>query len=315
MNVLVVTNMYPTPGAPAFGTFVADQVAAVQRAGVAADVLFVDGRRNRSAYLQGGPRLWSRLQRGGYDLIHAHHFLAGLVARMQLSLPIVTTYHGGEVGPHVPAWLRTLARLGPRIFDRVITVNSREAAILNRPNVRVIPCGVDLELFRPHPRAEARARLGLPAGAALVLWAGEHWQREKRVDLVREAMALLGRDLPDAQLVLVSGRPHEEIPWYMSACDALVLASSSEGSPMVVKEAMACNLPVVSTDVGDVGEIIAGVDGCALAAPDAADLADKLRITLARNARTQGRGSVAGLSSERIAQRVIGVYRELGGDA
>jgi glycosyltransferase involved in cell wall biosynthesis len=102
------------------------------------------------------------------------------------------------------------------------------------------------------PREVARRQLGLPAEKPLILFAGDHWRPEKRFDLVEAAVRLVQRELPDAELVLVTKQPHDVVPIYMSACDVLVLTSDLEGSPMVVKEAMACNLPIVSVRVGDV---------------------------------------------------------------
>jgi len=175
----------------------------------------------------------------------------------------------------------------------------------------VIPCGVNLDEFRPIPLAEARRLLGLPMSKPLVLWAGEYWQYEKRFELVEESLQVLRQRCPEAELVLVSGQPHSVIPLYMSACDVLVLTSRSEGSPMVIKEAMACNLPIVSTDVGDVAEVIAGVEGCYLVKPDPEDVADKLWKVLQWRQRTNGRDKIGHLASGPIAQRIIAVYNEL----
>jgi teichuronic acid biosynthesis glycosyltransferase TuaC len=318
MKVLVVTNMYPSPGQPAFGTFVKDQVEALRRTGgVEIDVLFINGREHRLHYLWGVFRLWWMLLRHRYDAVHAHYAISGLVARLQCALPVVVTYHGGEVKEHVPHWLRFLARRGPRMFDRVILVNEQERAFIigddasDDCKVVVIPCGVDLDRFRPIPLAEARASLGLPADRLLVLWAGEYWQWEKRFELVEASMRVLEQRCPEVELVLVSGKPHAVMPLYMSACDVLVLTSRSEGSPMVVKEAMACNLPIVSTDVGDVAEVIAGVEGCYLVEPDPESVADKLFDVLQRRQRTNGRDKIGHLGSEPVARRILAVYEEL----
>jgi len=313
MKILVVTNMYPTPEQPAFGTFVKDQVDALRRVGLEVDVLFINGRKNALNYLWGVLRFWWVLLRKRYDIIHAHYAITGFIARLQLLCPVVATYHGAEVLDHAPRWLRSFARRGPWIFDRIIVVNQREKdLILNGDSkVIVIPCGVNLDEFYPIPRNEARASLGLPMDKPLILWAGEYWQYEKRFELVQASMEILKRHCPEAELVLVSGKPHSIIPMYMNACDVLVLTSRSEGSPMVIKEAMACNLPIVSTDVGDVAETIQGVEGCYLVKPDAEDVADRLFKVLAWRQRTNGRDKINYLSSDSITRRIIGVYDEL----
>ncbi len=312
MKVLVVTNMYPNAEQPAFGTFVKDQVEALRRAGVEIDVLFVNGRKNKFEYLLSIFRLWRILLRKRYHLIHAHHAMAGFIARLQFLYPIITTYHGGEVGAHVPCWLRFIARKGTRMFDRIIVVNQLERRILqNDAKVRVIPCAVNLEEFRPTSLPEARRSLGLPINKPLILWAGEYWQYEKRFELVETSLRLLKQRCTDVELVLVSGKPHSEIPVYMSACDVLLLTSRSEGSPMVIKEAMACNLPIVSTDVGDVAETIVGVDNCFLVEPTAEDVVDKLSRVLQSCRRSNGRGKIELLSVEPITQQIVDLYNEV----
>lgn len=312
MKVLVVTNMYPSSQQPAFGTFVQDQVEALRQVGVEVDVLFIDGRKHRLSYLWGIFRFWGVLLKKRYHLIHAHHAITGFIARLQFLHPVVVTYHGGEVGAHVPGWLRSLALKGPRLFDRVVVVNQKEKVRLrNRLNVRVIPCGVDLDEFQPMPQAEARCLLNLPLDKPLVLWAGEYWQFEKRFELVRESVQVLKKSCPQAELILVSGKPHSEIPAYMNACDVLLLTSCSEGSPMVIKEAMACNMPIVSTNVGDVAEIIQGVQGCYLAKPTAQDIAEKLRYVFRQRLRTNGRDRIAHLSSLAVAHQIVEIYNEV----
>lgn len=313
MNVLLVTNMYPTQDLPAFGTFVHDQVQALCKTGIEIDVLFINGRKSRLNYLTGIFRFWVQLLKKRYDLVHAHYSISGFIARLQFLYPVVVTYHGAEVLDHVPGWLRFLSQRGTRLFDRIIVVNQREKDRIqgDASKVIVIPCGVNLDEFRPLPQTQARHSLELPLNKPLILWAGEYWQYEKRFELVEQAMAVLQQRCPEAELILVSGKPHSTIPLYMNACDALVLVSRSEGSPMVIKEAMACNLPIVSTDVGDVAQVIAGVEGCFLAEPDANNVADKLYEVLKNRQRTNGRTKMERLSSELIAQQIVAVYDKL----
>jgi glycosyltransferase involved in cell wall biosynthesis len=174
----------------------------------------------------------------------------------------------------------------------------------------VIPCGIDLDAFRPVARNEARQKLGLPTDKRLILFAGDHWRPEKRFDLLEAALPLVQRELPDTELILLTKQAHGVVPLYMSACDVLVLTSALEGSPMVIKEAMACNLPIVSVRVGDVPQVIGSTPGCALAEREPADIADKLVQALRKLRRTDGRARISHLSHDRIARRVLEVYRQ-----
>ena len=307
MRVLVVTNMYPSPPLPSFGTFVHDQVQALRATGVEVDVLAFNGRESKWAYLWAFPRYWFRLLRRRYDLVHAHYVLAGIVARAQWGLPVVLTHHGPEVLGQ-PRWQGPLCRLITPLCDEVIHVTEEVRGRLHDADGWVIPCGIDVDSFAPIPRDEARAHLELPLDRRLVLYAGDYWRPEKRFDLVEATMALVQRELSDAELVLLSGKPHDVVPLYMCACDALVLTSDLEGSPMVVKEAMACNLPVVSVRVGDVPEIIGETPGCALAERDPADIAARLVDVLREPRRTDGRQRIGHLRHDVIARRVRDVY-------
>lgn len=309
MKILIVTNMYPTSDMPAFGTFVHDQVEALRHEGAIVDVFFVNGRESSLNYLWGFFRFWRYLLGRHYDLIHAHYVLSGVLARAQWGHKVVLTHHGPEVLGH-PRWQAWLCRVVTPLFDRVIYVSEEIRQTLNDHDGVVIPCGVDLDAVVPTPREEARRRLGLPPDKRLVLWAGEYWRPEKRFAVVEQAMAIVKETLPDAELVLVTKKPHEIVPVYMSACDALVLTSVAEGSPMVIKEAMACNLPIVSVRVGDVAEVIGETPGCVLAERDPVDVAAKLVNVLRSPCRTDGRTRIEHLRHDRIARAILEVYAQ-----
>ena len=305
MRVLVVTNMYPTTEKAAFGVFVHDQVESLKKLGIELDVFFVDGRKSKLNYFSAYPRFWRQLRKGKYDLIHAHYVLTGLIARAQWRLPVVLTHHGIEV---LESWQAPLSRLVTPHFDQVIVMSQEMEHKFGQENIHIIPCGVDLDRFRPFPKKQARAALGLPDDKPLVLWAGEHWRPEKRFDLVQKAISLLKEKDPSVDLVLLSGKPHSEVPMYMNACDVLLLVSNAEGSPMVVKEAMACNLPVVSTAVGDVTQVIGDVDGCYISTQDPRDIADKAGLVLDKRLRTRGQERMERMSLEGIARQIAQVY-------
>lgn len=306
MKVLSLTNMYPTADMPAFGTFVESEVQSLRQCGVEVDVLFINGRRRAINYLWGIPRLWYRLLKQRYDLIHAHYVFTGFVARAQFLYPVVLTHHGVEV---LQGWQAILSRIITPLMDQVIVRSPEMKNRLRCGEAAVIPAGVDLDLFKPMPQQECRHALDLSENKKYILWVGEYLRQEKRFDIVTEAVARVKQRIPDAEFVLVTGKPHSVIPAYMNACDVLLLVSDAEGSPNVVKEAMACNLPIVSVPVGDVPSVINGTEGCFLCKQNAVDVADKLELALLQTRRTNGRENIVRLDLDNASARIIEVYQ------
>ncbi|HEY40925.1 MAG TPA: glycosyltransferase family 4 protein [Dehalococcoidia bacterium] len=308
MKVLVLTNMYPTPDMPILGSFVRDQVEALRKEGIDIDVFFVNGRKNKLNYVWGIFRLCVWLLTHRYDIIHAHYVFSGIIARTQFLHPVVLTHHGHEV---FATWERFPSRMITPLVDKVILVSEEQKQKLGYEKAVVIPCGIDFDVFRPMPQAEARAKVNLPPEKKLVLWVGEFSRPEKRFDIVQAAVEIAREKDPSIELVLVWDKPHDLIPVYMNACDALFLVSDGEGSPMVIKEAMACNTPVVSVPVGDVADVIGGTDGCYLCSQDPNDVAEKLILAINHPGRTNGREMISHMEQSNIAKRIVAVYEEL----
>ena len=306
-RVLMLTNMYPHEADPSFGTFVYDQVRALRALGADVDVLFVNGRASRWRYVTGYARLWRQLGHVRYDLIHAHYVFSGLIARAQLRLPIVQSLHAPGQMETYQGWL--CRRLAPWV-DAVIVTSEDHKRRLGFAQAHVIPCGVDLGLFAPRSQAEARVDLGWNPERKAVVWVGDP-RREKRVDLAYATHEELRRRGRDVDLHVVSKVPHATVPTVLNGADLLLLTSDHEGSPVVIKEAMACNLPIVSTRVGDVPDIIGGVDGCYLAEQSAVALADRVDEALAFGGRTQGRQAITHLQTEGEARRILVLYDEV----
>jgi teichuronic acid biosynthesis glycosyltransferase TuaC len=312
VRVLMITAEWPTLQHPEWAPFIVRQAESLRRRGVEVDVCPLEGHRSLGNYARARTRVSRLLAEKRYDLIHAQWAQSALAA-LPKRLPLVVTFRGSDVegivganGRYTAAGrvLQAISRIVSRLADEAIAVSERLARRLPR-RCWVIPSGLDLELFRPAPRAKARARLGLDPEAPLVLFAASPGNPIKRYGLALEAARRAG-----AGLVVASGVPHALMPVYMSACDALVLTSTHEGSPNVVKEALACDLPVVSVDVGDVSRRIGGVEGCVLCGDDsAATVAAGIARVLARRSRVEGRAAVADLDEDLLAARVCAVYR------
>ncbi len=320
MRVLVVTAMYPTPEKPTWGTFVKEQVDSLIEAGVDIDVFAFDGNGSAWNYLKASLTLRGILSEKPYDLVHAHYGLAGAAAIMQSNCPVVITFHGsdllGEVGIHkkytLGGKIKTGISRGAALCaaERIVVANLLKTKLWPKSAV-TIPMGVDLSLFKPMSRFEARERLGYSQEKQLVLFVANPNNQVKRFDIAREAVSLLQEAGFNAELLPLYNIPHNQVPLYMSACDVLVLTSMHEASPCVVKEAMACNLPVVSVNVGDVAERIDGVQGCFLCERTPQDVASKLRQVLEYGYRPDSLSRISELSLPNIAKRVLVVYEKV----
>jgi len=319
MRVLLATAMYPTPDRPACGTFVRTQAEALKRAGVDLELLILNGRFQKLAYPKAVIQLRQRLSRASIDLVHAHYALVGIVARAQWQVPLVVTYHGDDLlgtinaqGRHtrLSRILAATGRLLAQLADAVIVQTKHMASRLTRANVYVIPHEVDLETFHPVDRSHAREILGLDPEKKYLLFAANPRISVKRFPLAKAAAEYISTRDPSVELLVVCKETQDRLALYMSACDALVFPSFQEGSPNIVKQAMACNLPIVATDVGDVREIIGQTKGCYICKPDLIEFADCLWEILCQPIRTQGREHIRHLDGPSVASRVIEVYSE-----
>jgi len=321
-HVLVVTNLWPTESDPGYGSFVQGQMESLRPFGVEFDALFIDGRASRWNYLRAIPRMRCMLRRKHYDLIHAHFGLSGWVARCQFRVPVVVSFMGDDVlgRPRRDGSITLYGRFFQassfalaRVVDAVIVKSRQMKSRLRLDSARVIPNGVDLNLFRPLDRNEARRALGLDAQKKYVLFPYDPAEQRKRYDLIRAAVEQAQVAEPAIEILHARGVPRERMPLYMNAADVLVLASVFEGSPNAVKEAMAVNLPVVAVDVGDVRELIGGTEGCFIVPRDAGYIAAKIVEVCRSAARTNGREHISHLSTENIAKEVLAVYEGVTG--
>jgi glycosyltransferase involved in cell wall biosynthesis len=327
MKILTITNMYPFVGERHYGSFVREHVDALQSEGVEVDVMFVNPREGKLRYLTELPRLARAMRAGSYDVLHAQHSYcavqtAGLRSVLRLDTPLLFTIHEGEayssssVGRSMTltkrlAYWKRLKRLALDLSDHVVTVDERLLAVLDyRGPYSVIAPAVDTELFRPLDRAECRGRLGLPRDQAILFFPASVARPEKGAEAFEAALACLDRKVH----VVYGGQiERAEMPLYMNAANVVVQTSHFEASPMVVKEAMACDTPVVSTDVGDVSALFGVTPGCFCADRDPQRIAAALRQALELTGPVGARERVltSGLSPASVAGRYRELYREM----
>lgn len=320
MKVLIMTAIYPTPENPAFGSFVKTQADSLKRAGVDVELLVMRGRHRKLLYPKAIFQLRKRLQKSSFDLVHAHFGYVGLVARTQSKVPLVVTYHGDDLLGTInergkkALWSVLAAAACKKLAQHAgaaIVQSQQMARQLKRSNVFIIPHEVDLEVFKPTERMEARRTLGLAPEKKYVLFAASPEIPVKRFPLARAAANVLEQQDGFTELLVVHKEPQWRLALYMSACDVLVFPSYQEGSPNVIKQAMACNLPIVATDVGDVRQVIGKTRECYICPPDARKFASLMRGILSRRLRTDGREQVRHLNAESVSGKIIEVYEQV----
>jgi teichuronic acid biosynthesis glycosyltransferase TuaC len=326
MRILAVTNMYPTALAPGMGIFVEQQIEGLRRIGLDVNVLFLDRVQDGMTVYKGLVRqLRSRIKYFQPDLIHVMYggVMAGLVTKSVKDRPVIITFHGTDLlGEHLSGFLKNLIagcgvvaswRAAQCSSGIVIVSKSLQDALpkdVNAP-VRIIPCGIDLERFKPLDQDACRAKLGWNPNRLHVLFPSNTGNPVKRPELAQAAVDVFNRSGIRAELHFLRGVPNKEVPKWINASDVLIMTSLHEGSPTILKEALACNVPVVSVDVGDVRDQIQGIAGCHLALAEPDDLAAKLSIVCSGTRRVKARDNMQRFSLDRISTRLHEFYTEI----
>jgi glycosyltransferase involved in cell wall biosynthesis len=307
-----VLNLVPSADSTAFR----GQVRALRERGVDCVTLavpgtHVPGERSRSPldYLVHLGRTL-RAAAGDVDVVHANQGVVAPAALLAPKLPTVVSLWGTDLyGP-----LGAVSRACARAATAVVVMSDAMADELDA-DCRVVPHGVDTERFRPRDRRAARDALGWSDDRSHVVYPYSPERTVKNFPRARRVVDAATAELEDRPVIhAVTGVPHAEMPTYLNAADALLLTSEHEGSPNAVKEALACNLPVVATPVGDVPERLDSVGPSAVAATDAG-LVDALVDVLSRGDRSNGRQCVAGLDRDWTARQLEDVYRSAIADA
>ena len=308
VRALIVTNMYPSPEHPALGSFVADQVTALRASGDVELEVFAfgsSGPGDHRAYARAAAELRRRCRGTRFDVVHAHFGLTAWPARVPRAAVHAVTLHGTDL-VHPRSRAITLAALP--LTDLVAVVSEPLASLVPRWATRgrapaVLPCGVDLGRFVAIDRTQARAALGLDPAGRYLLFAADPARPEKRVDRAR---AVAG----DVTLLTLGAVAPSEVPLYVNAADAVLVTSERESFGLAALEALACDVPVLSTPVGVAPEALAGLKGD-LCAPFAVDT---WRAALAPHLahpdpRVPRRARAGQYSSDAMAARVLDAWR------
>ena len=305
MRVLVVASYNRGRFAP----FIKEQAEALQATGCEIDFFGLQGKGLRG-YLKNLPALNLKIKAFQPDIVHAHYGLSGLFANLQRKAPVVVTYHGSDINKKS---VMRFSKISMWLSAWNIFVSRKTLEIANpKQKYDLLPCGIDLTDLQLTIKVEAKQQMHLDANKKYILFAGAFDNEVKNVSLAKKCVALLNNER--VEMIELKGYSRDEVTLLMCAVDALLMTSFSEGSPQVIKEALACGCPIVSVDVGDVKERVKDVEGCFVAATrESEELEDLLRRVLAFEGKTKGREKIIadGLDNQRVALQLVEIYKKV----
>lgn len=312
--------------------FFHEQVRILRELGIECDVLYYDDFREdghihddgllRKIYghnpvyyairaLEFYPRILQSSLKKDYDIVHLNSGMVAPLGLLQPQRPVVLTLWGDDLLANRLAGVQPeITKLCARRSDSVI-VRSQEMQEALPCDAAIIPSGIDVSKFKPIDRTEARKTVGWDPTDYHVLFPYPEGRGKKRYPVAKRVVENANKRFDcSIQLHQIYQVNHDEMPLYYNAADVLLLPSSREGSPNTVKEAMACNVPVVSTDVGDVRERLGPVSNSYVCSDDS-ELEDALVSVLETGDRSDGREYVADVSLERMGEQIVAIYESL----
>ena len=318
MKILIVASYNINRYAP----FIVEQAEALRQAGCEIDWFGVQGK-GFAGYLKAIPLLRAKIHGLKPDIIHAHYGLSCLLANLATRrVPVVSTYHGSDINV---ASVRPFSKIAMWLSAWNIFVSKRNMALAGAVECKkssLIPCGINLPMPWSELQDQKAEQLTLnqwvetimPKGKKYVLFAGAFDNLVKDPELAKQVMNELANIGVKADLIELKGYTRDQVNALMYNCDAFLMTSKTEGSPQVIKEAMACGCPIVSVDVGDVKERTEGLDGCyVVKSREPKEIAGAMEQALSFDGRTKGHEKIleSELSNEQVAKRIINIFNEI----
>lgn len=315
MRVLHITNNFPSTKFPIFGIFVKEQIDSLQKLGVSNDILFINGRENgKSQYVKGIFTIRNKINKNKYDLIHCHHSLTALMLiisgkcfknKILVSFQNDPVYENGKL----------LFKIIKLFVDGIVFKNN--SFLITDDKSFYLPNGVNTNFFKPGSKLIAKKKLGLDEKKIYILFVSSNYiRKQKRYDIFTKTLEILKnkygyKNIEEVKLINCD---RSEIPNYFNAVDLHLLTSDFEGSPNSVKESMACNTPVVSTNVGNVFELLKPVNNSFVSKENSAEeLASLVNKVLKNNRKSNGSKVILdlGLNMQAVGIKLKNIYVKL----
>ena len=307
MKILLVHSGNAVNGNSQRYTFVREQGEALRKQGVDIEYFAVVGK-GVAGYLSNYRRLQAAIQQYQPDLIHAHFGLCGALCVLQTSVPVVITCHNGETLTWYGNIISSLAI--QRAAHTICVAQHIYDKLYFKPKRYTFkPCGI--EITEVMDKAAAQQAMHLPKDKINILFGGAFSNLRKNVALAYAALEIVNRE--DINLIEMRGFNREQVTMLYNACDMLLLPTKSEGSPQVLKEAMAYNCPVVATNVADIAYLLEGVSNSYVTSFDPKDVAEKIKRVIQSNQRSNGRDRFQqlGLENEQVAVVIKSIYESI----
>ena len=299
MRILIIAS----GNSPQISPFVKEQAESLMEQGLSVDFFLIKGK-GLFGYLRNYFLLIKKIKNEKYDLIHAHYGLSGLLATMQLSVPVVITFHGSDVNMKKNY---IFSRIASKLSTTNIFVHQslpKKLKIYRNP-LNIIPCGFNNNLFFPVPKDEARKILKWEKNKYYIVFSSSFDNKIKNVQLANSAISKIN----NCNLIELKGYGKEQINLILNASDLLLVTSLSETGPIIVKEALACNCPIISTNVGDVQKLIRNVQNCYISSYNPENIKKRINLVFRNNKRTNGHQVIKNFNLENIAYKIIDVYK------
>ena len=324
MNVLHIVGGLPTPEKPYLQPFIKAQIDSLVSIGINVKTLNLHGDKSFLNYFFSAKKVRSIVNEKKIQIIHSHYSYCGITALLaKTKVPIVLSLMGSDLlgNPNSKGNLtirgrfdKALTKYVSQKVDRII-VKSPE--MKNKLNVKklidVVPNGVDFSLFNPNTKVQNVDKFGIKENEFVALFLGDPKLDRKNYSLAKKGFDEFVNkfQIKDAKILNPFGISHGQVSQLMNASNVLLLTSFWEGSPNVIKEAMACDLPIISVDVGDVKEVIGKTFNCFLVDYSAEEIAEKLKVIYDNKLRSNGRENINHLSDRNIAEKLFEIYSEI----
>lgn len=290
---------------------VKNQMEVLNQFDIKQDVFFIYGKGPLN-YLKHIPKLRSYIKKTQPNIIHAHYSFSGLVAGLTRHKNIVVSLMGSDTFGLLQKTIIFFS--GIALWKKIIIKSDNWVRNVFTSKTHIIPNGVDLDKFQVVNKTEAKKKVAIHPEHKHVLFLANPERKEKNFALAEKAFNLVDKE--NVNLIAIHGIQHKQVAHYLYASDLLLLTSLHEGSPNAIKEAMACNLPIVSTTVGDVEWLLGKLDGHFITGNNPREISEKISKALefsAQQGRTKGRERLINLKldSNNMAKRIMGVYNDL----